>query len=94
MWWTAPAPGIEVPYVQIFERKSPLFSAVHRSLLAHSVIRRAAIFLDAIGGIADIDRHERWTARSRLTQLRHWLCTAAMFFDAGFSLYQSTRLSR
>jgi len=33
-----------------------LFDAVHESVLALSVVRRAAIFLVAIEGIADIDR--------------------------------------
>jgi hypothetical protein len=29
-----------------------------------------------------------------MTHQRHWLCTAAMLFDAGFGPYRSTRLSR
>jgi len=31
-------------------------------LLAHSVIRRAAIFLDAIGGIAEIGNHSDYVS--------------------------------
>jgi hypothetical protein len=36
-----------------------LFAAVHRSLMALGVIRGAAPFLVAIGGIADKGRHRR-----------------------------------
>jgi len=38
-------------------------------LMALSVIRGAATFLVAIGATTDIDRHGRWIARSRLTQM-------------------------
>jgi hypothetical protein len=37
--------------------EAPCFSAVQRmTLMAHRCVRCAAIFSDAIGGIADIDR--------------------------------------
>jgi hypothetical protein len=34
------------------------------------------------------------TARSRMTQKRHWLRPTGLSFEAGFGRYQSARLSR
>jgi hypothetical protein len=47
------------------------------SLLAHRVIRGAATYSVAIGCTADIDRPERWIARSRMTRNGHGVCVAA-----------------
>jgi hypothetical protein len=46
--------------------------------MALSVIRGAAPFLVAIGGIADKVGLWRALDMTRLTQSEHWLCTAAM----------------
>jgi hypothetical protein len=65
-----------------------------KELLAHRVIRGAAIFLVAIGGIADIDRPQvldRSVANDPTATLA---VHCGNGLDAGFSPYQSTRLSR
>jgi hypothetical protein len=44
----------------------------------HKADAQALRLMSAFGGKAGIDRHGSRMARSLMTQLRHWVCTAAI----------------
>jgi hypothetical protein len=62
--------------------------------VAHRVDSLRCEGSDAIGAKRTCRERRERVDLTKMTHLRHWLCTAAMGFDARFEPYQSTRLSR
>ena len=60
--------------------------------IADSIVKQRCGRMSDVGGKAEAIYS--WRVFRSLTQLRHWLCTAAMVLIAVFSLYQCTHLNR